>query len=165
MTVTDHDRLSRAGAIAGAVVDPEIPVITIEDLGVLRDVSLSDDGTVVVAITPTYSGCPAVEAIADDVRQSLLAAGFSHVVVRTVLAPAWSTDDITPTGRAALRAYGIVPPSPVPDTSAVAVELGVRCPRCGSIETAEISRFAATACKALWRCQSCREPFELFKTL
>lgn len=176
MTVTDDDQRARAGAIAAAVVDPEIPVITIGDLGVLRDVSLGADGTVVVAITPTYSGCPAVEAIADDVRQSLLAAGFLDVVVRTVLAPAWSTDDITPTGRAALQAYGIVPPAPTsaasgsseerPErTAPVAVELGVRCPRCGSIETAEISRFAATACKALWRCRACREPFELFKTL
>lgn len=163
MTVIDDDQLARAGVIAAAVVDPEIPVITIGDLGVLRDVSLGDEGTVVVSITPTYSGCPAVDAIADDVRQSLFDAGFPAVAVRTVLAPAWSTDDITPTGRAALQAYGIVPPSPT--GAPVAVELGVRCPRCGSIETAEISRFAATACKALWRCRTCREPFELFKTL
>ena len=157
------DRLSRATTVAAGVVDPEIPVITIGDLGVLRSVTIGDDGRVVVEITPTYSGCPALDAIAADVDRNLRAAGFADVDVRTVLAPAWSTDQITPAGHVALSAYGIVPPSAT--SGPRAVDLGVRCPQCGSIETVQTSRFAATACKALWRCQACREPFELFKTL
>ena len=155
-------RLDQARRIAAAVVDPEIPVITIADLGVLRSVELLPDGSVEVAITPTYSGCPALDTIAADIESGLRAAGFEPVRVRTVLAPAWGTDQITPAGRAALDAYGIVPPTangPVP------VTLSVRCPQCGSPDTEQTSFFAATACKALWRCRSCREPFELFKTL
>lgn len=167
---TRHAELDRATAVAAAVVDPEIPVITIGDLGVLRSVRLRDDGAVLVEITPTYSGCPALDVIATDVEQQLRSAGFGTVVVSTVLAPAWSTDEITPAGRQALADYGIVPPAPTTHSAAAGrgptpVELGVRCPQCSSIETVQTSRFSATACKALWRCRSCREPFELFKTL
>ena len=169
MNRTHVDQVSRATAlateIAAAVVDPEIPVITISDLGVLRSVTVGEDGRVVVEITPTYSGCPALDAIAGDVERDLHAAGFAEVDVKTVLAPAWSTDQITPAGHAALAAYGIVPPQPTATAGPLAVELGVRCPRCSSIETVQTSRFASTACKALWRCNACREPFELFKTL
>lgn len=167
MNLTGDDQLSRttarAIATAAAVVDPEIPVITIGDLGVLRSVTVGEDGRVVVEITPTYSGCPALDTIAADVERALHAAGFADVHVRTVLKPAWSTDQITPAGREALSTYGIVPPSPT--SAPLPVALGVRCPQCGSIETVETSRFASTACKALWRCNTCREPFELFKTL
>ncbi len=160
------ERLERARAAVEAVVDPEIPVITIADLGVLRGVELLEDGTVEVKITPTYSGCPAVDVIGSDIDTRLRAAGFDRIRVRTVLAPAWSTDEITPAGRAALTAYGIVPPGPAgPRTGPVAVTIGVHCPRCGSLQTEQTSRFGATACKALWRCRACAEPFELFKSL
>ncbi len=167
---SDHDRLQRAWAVASAVVDPEIPVITIADLGVLRNVEMLDDGTVAVEITPTYSGCPALDAITADLESGLRAAGFARVRVRTVLAPAWSTDQMTATGRAALDAYGIVPPGRTTDPTThpngpIPIALNVRCPQCGSPDTEETSRFAGTACKALWRCRSCREPFEHFKTL
>ena len=157
-----QDRLELARAVAGAVVDPEIPVISIADLGVLRGVQLLDDGSVVVQITPTYSGCPALDAITADLETGLRAAGFDRVRVQTVLAPAWSTDQMTAAGRAALDAYGIAPPAA---TGPVLVTLTVRCPQCGSPDTEQTSRFAATACKALWRCRDCREPFEQFKTL
>jgi ring-1,2-phenylacetyl-CoA epoxidase subunit PaaD len=153
---------ARARAVAGSVCDPEIPVISIADLGVLRAVDLRADGTVEVAITPTYSGCPALDAIRTDVERALHAAGFARVNVRTELAPAWGTDQITAAGREALRAYGIAPPAA---SGPVAVRLSVRCPQCGSPDTEQTSRFAATACKALWRCRACREPFEQFKTL
>jgi ring-1,2-phenylacetyl-CoA epoxidase subunit PaaD len=154
----------RALAVAGAVPDPELPVLSIADLGVLRGVEVTDGGTVQVTITPTYSGCPAMETIRQDVEAALTEAGFADVRVRTVLAPAWTTDWISDHGRAALQEYGIAPPGrrgsgPVPLT------LAVRCPRCGSPETREISRFGSTACKALWRCGSCMEPFDHMKTL
>jgi ring-1,2-phenylacetyl-CoA epoxidase subunit PaaD len=154
----------RALAIAGAVPDPELPVLSIADLGVLRGVEVTDGGAVQVTITPTYSGCPAMETIRQDVEAALTEAGFADVRVRTVLAPAWTTDWISDHGRAALREYGIAPPGrrgsgPVP------LMLAVRCPRCGSPETREISRFGSTACKALWQCRSCTEPFDHMKTL
>jgi ring-1,2-phenylacetyl-CoA epoxidase subunit PaaD len=148
--------------LVGSVPDPELPVVTIEDLGVLRDVRFAVDGRVVVEITPTYSGCPALDAIRADVLARLAAAGYDDAEVRLVLAPAWTTDWITESGRAALRAHGISPPhraGPVP------VRLSVRCPRCGSPATREVSRFGSTACKALWTCQACLEPFEHVKAL
>ena len=148
--------------VLDAVVDPEIPVLTIADLGVLRDVTV-EGGQVVVTVTPTYSGCPAMDEIRADVLAALHAAGVADVEVRTVLAPAWTTDWMTAAGRAKLEAFGIAPPlgratGPVP------VLLGtVRCPQCGSGDTEELTRFASTSCKALWRCRSCREPFDHFK--
>jgi ring-1,2-phenylacetyl-CoA epoxidase subunit PaaD len=164
VTTTQDDRLRRATTVAAAVVDPEIPVITIGDLGVLRGVRLRDDGAVLITITPTYSGCPALDQIRSDVERELHAAGFDDVVVQTELAPAWSTDEITPAGHQALADYGIVPPAATA-AGPRPLELGVRCPACGSIETVLTSRFGATSCKALWRCQACSEPFEVFKTL
>lgn len=137
-----------------AVLDPELPAVTIEDLGILRDVTV--EGThVTVTITPTYSGCPAMQEITDDIRTAL--DGYD-VEVRTVLSPAWTTDWITEAGRRALEADGIAPPGPV------FVRLGgLGCPRCGSRDTEELSRFGSTACKSLWRCRSCREPFDHVK--
>lgn len=165
MTDTDT-RLERARDIAGAVVDPEIPVITIADLGVLRGVDVLADDTVEIAITPTYSGCPALDTIATDIEAALRDAGFMRVRIRTVLAPAWSSDEITPAGRAALAACGIVPPGPAARSGdPVPLTLSVSCPQCGSPDTEQTSFFAATACKSLWRCRSCREPFESFKPL
>ncbi len=156
----------RAWALTSEVPDPEIPVVTIADLGILRDVEVDDRGWVHVQVTPTYSGCPAMDAIADDVVERLTLAGFQHVDVEFVLSPAWSTDQITGDGLAKLAAYGIAPPQPTRDVSGpVAIGLSVRCPQCGSLDTRESSRFGSTACKSLWVCQSCREPFDHFKAL
>jgi ring-1,2-phenylacetyl-CoA epoxidase subunit PaaD len=152
----------RARALAAEVPDPEIPVVTIEDLGILRDVTEDDRGWVHVQVTPTYSGCPARDAIADDGVDRLTRAGYLHVDVEFVLSSAWSTDDISAAGLAKLAAYGIAPPSP---TGPVALTLSVRCPQCGSLDTRESSRFGSTACKSLWVCNACREPFDHFKAL
>jgi ring-1,2-phenylacetyl-CoA epoxidase subunit PaaD len=151
-----------ARQIAATVLDPELPMVTIEDLGILRDVTEDDRGWVHVQVTPTYSGCPAMDAIADDVVERLTRAGYLHVDVEFVLSPAWSTDDISAAGLAKLAAYGIAPPSP---TGPVALTLSVRCPQCGSLDTRESSRFGSTACKSLWVCNACREPFDHFKAL
>lgn len=145
-----------------AVLDPELPLITIADLGILREVSVSADGAARVTITPTYSGCPAMETIAGDVRAAATAAGATAVEVVTVLSPAWTTDWITETGRARLEEHGIAPPSPV--RGPVPLVLSVRCPQCGSPDTRELSRFSGTACKALHACNVCKEPFERMKT-
>ncbi len=148
-----------------AVPDPELPVITIADLGILRGVSVSDD-RVVVTITPTYSGCPAMESIRADVEAACHGAGYDDVEVKTVLSPAWTTDWITDAGRAALEEYGVAPPHPVsPATGPVALTLAVKCPQCGSLDTRELSRFGSTACKALWSCNACSEPFDHVKAI
>jgi len=148
-----------------AVADPEIRVVTVADLGILRDVSEADDGTVVVTITPTYSGCPAMDVIRADIAVAARAAGARDVEVKTVLSPAWSTDAISAEGRAKLAAAGIAPPSPVRPAGPVPVTIGlsVRCPRCGSTDTVELSRFGSTACKSLRRCRACAEPFDHIK--
>jgi ring-1,2-phenylacetyl-CoA epoxidase subunit PaaD len=141
------------------VADPELRVVSIEELGILRDVSVTQAGRVTVTIRPTYSGCPAMDAIRADIQAAAHAAGHPDVEVRTVLAPPWSTDDISAAGRAKLAAAGIVPPA----GTAVPVRLSLRCPSCGSPDTEQLSRFGSTACKALWRCRSCAEPFEHLK--
>lgn len=148
----------QARAIVAGVPDPEIPVLTIEDLGILRDVAIDDEDGVVVTITPTYSGCPAIDAIADDVRTRLHEQGAERVQVRAVLTPAWTTDWMSEAGRRKLREYGIAPPGRLP-----LLQLGVACPRCGSLDTRELSRFGATACQAQHVCQACLEPFDRFK--
>jgi ring-1,2-phenylacetyl-CoA epoxidase subunit PaaD len=153
--------LEEVRRIAGAVADPELPPLTLEDLGILRSVLVGEDGAVVVNLTPTYSGCPATDVIAGDVRTALCGAGFAGVTVRMQLAPAWSTDDITDEGRRKLAAMAIAPP-PV---SAANVAFVVRCVRCGSRATELVSRFSSTPCKALYRCMSCAEPFEHVKPL
>ncbi|MBA2417034.1 MAG: phenylacetate-CoA oxygenase subunit PaaJ [Geodermatophilaceae bacterium] len=164
--------VSDARAIAESVTDPELPMLTLSDLGVLRSVEVSADGGVTVTITPTYSGCPAMDAMRDDLRRSLHEAGYSTVDVRTVLQPAWSTDWITAAGRAKLSEHGIAPPGPARQRAAGPVPLTlqplvrrVSCPVCGSPDTEELSEFSATACKALRRCRSCREPFEHVKEI
>jgi ring-1,2-phenylacetyl-CoA epoxidase subunit PaaD len=157
--------LARARDVAGAVLDPEVPVLTIEDLGVLRDVTVAPDGAVEVVITPTYSGCPAMDAIRDDVLTALHNNGFPDVRVRHVLSPAWTTDWMSDAGRRKLADYGIAPPTGRRPAGPVAVALAVRCPRCGSPDTRELSRFGSTACKALWQCRSCAEPFDHFKAI
>jgi ring-1,2-phenylacetyl-CoA epoxidase subunit PaaD len=148
-----------------AVVDPEIRVLTIEELGVLRSVTADGTGRVTVTITPTYSGCPAMDVIRSDIRSALVAAGYPDVDVVTQLAPAWSTDLISQSGRDKLAAAGIAPPRSVAETGPVPVAMSVRCPRCGSPDTQRLSAFGSTACKALWRCRACREPFDGIKPL
>lgn len=154
---------TRAWQVAASVPDPEVPVLTIEDLGVLRDVVV-DGERVVVTITPTYSGCPAMDAIRDDIVLALTAAGFERVEVRLVLAPAWTTDWMTDAGKRKLVAYGIAPPTGRAAVGGpIRVQLSVRCPRCGSLDTRELARFGSTSCKALYECRACLEPFDHFK--
>ncbi len=155
---------SRAWAIAAAVLDPEVPVLTIEDLGILRSVEVSDESpAVTVTITPTYSGCPAMEAIRDDIVAAFTDGGFDDVHVRFVLSPAWTTDWMSDDGRRKLEEYGVAPPGRT--DRPVTLSLSVRCPQCGSPDTRELSRFGSTACKSLWVCSACREPFDHFKTI
>jgi ring-1,2-phenylacetyl-CoA epoxidase subunit PaaD len=173
MVTTD---LRTAREIAAAVPDPELPMVTLADLGILRDVT-AQDGHLVVTITPTYSGCPALPEIAHDLRRQLSRAGFADVSVRTELAPAWSSDWITAEGRRKLQEAGIAPPHPaprpgpggapvpVPLTLTATRYAPVSCPRCGSPDTTQTAAFSATACKALFRCQTCREPFEYVKEI
>ena len=158
--------------VAATVTDPELPTVTLADLGVLRDVRTEHDGTVVVELTPTYTGCPAMGVMRADLLHALHQAGFAAVEVRTVLSPAWSTDWITEEGRRKLAAGGIAPQGTAPVRSPGPVPLqlepprrAVSCPLCGSPDTEELSEFGATACKALRRCRSCREPFEHLKEI
>jgi ring-1,2-phenylacetyl-CoA epoxidase subunit PaaD len=162
VTVSTH---SHAFAVAGAVPDPEIPVLTIEDLGILRDVAVDDRGRVHVQITPTYSGCPAMDAIRADVVEALEREGYAEVRVELVLSPAWTTDWMSEEGRRKLEEYGIAPPEPQPADGPVPLSLSLRCPQCGSPDTRELSRFGSTACKSLWVCNACREPFDHFKSI
>jgi len=159
---TFDDLRQRAWAAAATVVDPEIPVLTIEDLGVLRDVKIVD-GRVEVAITPTYSGCPAMNMIALQIELALESEGFAKPVVCTVLSPAWTTDWMSDDGRRKLRDYGIAPPQSAGGRRALFGTEQVECPQCGSAETEVLSDFGSTSCKALWRCKACREPFDYFK--
>lgn len=144
--------------LAAQVVDPELRVVTIADLGILRDVEAGADRAV-VTITPTYSGCPALDVIRTDIATALRAAGYSEVEVVTRLSPPWTTDWITGRGRAKLAAAGIAPPHPVPRALPLLAPPAPACPRCGSTQTEQVSRFGATACVALWRCRACAEPF------
>ncbi|PWG07592.1 phenylacetate-CoA oxygenase subunit PaaJ [Streptomyces sp. V2] len=158
-------------AVAGAVPDPELPVLTLRELGVVHAVHVQEAGAVEVDLTPTYTGCPAVEAMSADIERALRAEGVREVTVRRVLAPAWSTDDITEEGRRKLREFGIAPPRVRSGAGPVPVSLGARraadvpCPHCGSPDTELLSRFSSTACKALRRCRACLEPFDHFKEL
>lgn len=165
---------SQAGAawdVAAGVPDPELPMVTLADLGILRAVQ-EDGGAVTVTITPTYSGCPAMAEISRDLQYRLQQAGFGDVTVRTELSPPWSSDWITADGRARLAAAGIAPPNAAGARSAGPIPLTLRpparevaCPRCGSPDTEETSAFSATACKALYRCKDCAEPFEYVKEI
>ena len=161
---------ARARRVAERVPDPELPMLTLADLGVLRGVEVGADGTVVASLTPTYSGCPAMAEMRADVAARLRDAGYERVEIRTVLDPPWTSDWITESGRRKLAEHGIAPPGPAPRGGPVPLVLSptraaVPCPRCGSADTEETSRFAATSCKALWRCRACREPFEYVKEI
>lgn len=176
LAVEPHaDRARRAWSVLEAVPDPEIPVVSIRELGILRDVAVADDAALEVVITPTYSGCPAMSQIAEDIGRALDGAGLAPWRIRTELSPAWTTDWISAEGRAKLRAYGIAPPARCADAAAAVQPLRfvpragagradtVVCPHCGSAHTEPLSQFGSTACKALYRCLDCREPFDYFK--
>lgn len=158
----------RAWDIAATVVDPEIPVLTIADLGILRNVDVQGS-TVTVTITPTYSGCPAMDAIRDDVYAAFKKEGYQDVHVDLVLAPAWTTDWMTEAGKQKLQEYGIAPPTGHSKAGGhsgpVRLSLAVKCPQCNSLNTKELTRFGSTSCKALYVCQDCKEPFDYFKVL
>lgn len=154
--------LEAARTRLAAVPDPEIPAVNLVELGIVRDLRETAAGLEVV-LTPTYSGCPATELIADDVRAAL--AEFGEVTVTLQRSPAWSTDWITPEGRAKLQAYGIVPPQCSGSDAAIRVVPRLRCPRCDGGRTEQLSRFGSTPCKATWRCIECGEPFEYFKPI
>ena len=161
-----------ARLIAETVTDPELPMLTLADLGVLRDVEVTRYGQVIVSITPTYTGCPAMDAMREDLSAALHEAGYRDVEVRTVLRPAWTTDWITEAGRRKLTDAGIAPPGqaarrgsgPIPLNLGQTVR-SATCPRCGSADTEQLSAFSATACKALRRCRACQEPFEHVKEI
>jgi len=168
----------KAWDLAATVCDPEIPVLTIADLGILRDVEVAkepdtDDGGMVpavrVTITPTYSGCPAMDTIRDDLTAAFHAAGYPRVDVDLVLSPAWTTDWMSEEGKAKLEQYGIAPPSGHSraggHSGPVRLSLAVKCPQCSSLHTKELTRFGSTSCKALYVCQDCKEPFDYFKVL
>jgi ring-1,2-phenylacetyl-CoA epoxidase subunit PaaD len=147
------------------VVDPEIPVLSIVDLGIVRHAHIDPDGLVRVGLSPTYSGCPATDVIKANVEHALREAGFERLELTDVLAPAWTSDWITPEGRRKLREYGIAPPAEAvgEPKRLVRPALSIACPRCGSQHTTRISEFGSTPCKALYRCESCLEPFDYFK--
>ena len=151
------DLLSEVRAILENVKDPEIPVLSIAELGILQDVEMQGDA-IVVTITPTYSGCPAMTVVEEDIRLALTAAGFSDIAIKTRLSPAWTTDWMSPFAREKLQAYGIAPPCKTADAGKTP-----SCPNCGSTQVREISAFGSTACKALFQCQHCAEPFDYFK--
>jgi ring-1,2-phenylacetyl-CoA epoxidase subunit PaaD len=160
-----HSR-EHAWAVAATVTDPEVPVLTIEDLGVLRTVEVSGDSAV-VTLTPTYSGCPALDTMRDDVILALTAAGYGPVEVRSTLSPAWTTDWMTDAGKRKLTEYGIAPPTGRAGVRSglIRLQLAVKCPRCGSLDTREVAHFGSTSCKALYECRACLEPFDHFKVL
>ena len=167
-----RSRLDRAWALLDRVLDPEVPVVSVRDLGIVRDVIEGDDGGMTVVVTPTYSGCPATEVIEESIVAALEGAGLGPVRVEMRRAPAWTTDWMSEKGRRQLRDYGIAPPGPVAAPATAPLRFVPRpppkalaCPRCESLQTERISAFGATACKALWRCQACGEPFEHFKPI
>jgi ring-1,2-phenylacetyl-CoA epoxidase subunit PaaD len=162
---TDNERTQNAWSIISTVCDPEIPVLTVTDLGIVRDVKVTGE-EVEVIITPTYSGCPAMDMISMNIRFALLEGGFKNVKVTSVLSPAWTTDWMTESGRKKLEAYGIAPPNPrqqVCDQGIFMANEAVQCPHCKSFHTIRVSEFGSTACKSLYRCEDCKEPFDYFK--
>jgi ring-1,2-phenylacetyl-CoA epoxidase subunit PaaD len=156
----------RVWELLGQVLDPEIPVLSIVDLGIVREVRADADGRIGVAITPTYSGCPATEVIRHLVRAALDAGGYRDATLEEVLSPPWTSDWLTPAGREKLRAFGIAPPEEsVTSPRQLVRSQSVRCPRCSSRDTSRVSEFGSTPCKAHYRCCACGEPFDYFKCL
>ncbi|MBH5323447.1 1,2-phenylacetyl-CoA epoxidase subunit PaaD [Aurantiacibacter sediminis] len=162
-TSISEELRNRIQEVLANVPDPEIPVVSVVDLGIFRGIVEDDTGNAVVQITPTYTGCPATLVIEQSIREALANAGLSGVKLDTVLSPAWTTDMISEEGRDKLRDYGIAPPPKGSAATSVRHSTAVQCPRCGSKDTQEVSRFGSTPCKALWRCCNCAEPFDRFK--
>jgi ring-1,2-phenylacetyl-CoA epoxidase subunit PaaD len=170
VTIDDTTAAKRNADVAGAiwralgdVMDPEIPVVSIVELGIVRDVQVVD-GRCTITLTPTYSGCPATQVIEHDARLAVTRAASCDVDMRTVLAPAWTTDWVAPEARARLAAFGVAPPARADGAAVVTLHRrALRCPHCGSARTEELSRFGSTPCKAQYRCIDCREPFDYFK--
>ncbi len=168
--VAGSSRIEYAWAVLATVLDPEVPVVSVVDLGIVRDVIEEGDALVVV-VTPTYSGCPATEVIDQSIVAALDSAGLGPTRTRMQRAPAWTSDWISVEGRDKLRGYGIAPPGPADPARGVAVRFVARpvaaleCPRCASLNTERLAAFGSTACKALWRCRACGEPFEHFKAI
>ena len=154
-----------AWTVLATVLDPEVPALSVVDLGIVREVAIADDGQLDIVLTPTYSGCPATEAIEADIGTALERAGLGPARIRYRLAPPWTTDWISDEGRRKLSAYGIAPPL---EAGSAVIHLharGVACPHCQSVRTERLSAFGSTACKSMYRCLDCREPFEYFKAI
>lgn len=151
--------------ILAHVPDPEVPVLSVVDLGIIRDATVAADGSVDVVITPTYTGCPAMDMISTQIRMELLAHGYTAINIRSVLSPAWTTDWMSEEGKNKLKAYGIAPPLPKQQVCNTALfsEESIQCPHCNSYHTNKVSEFGSTACKALYKCADCLEPFDYFK--
>ena len=165
MITTATISIQKIWSILETVTDPEVPVLTVTDLGIIREVKLNGD-EVEVIITPTYTGCPAMDMIAMNIRLALIEQGYQKVRITSVLSPAWTTDWMSEAGKEKLKAYGIAPPNPkqvVCDTKLFADQEAIQCPLCNSYHTKLISQFGSTACKALYRCVDCKEPFDYFK--
>ena len=164
-------RVEAAWTALGSVLDPEVPVVSVIDLGIVRDVTEADDGALEVVVTPTYSGCPATEVIERSIVEAIEAAGLGPVRMRLQRSPAWTTDWISAEGRCRMREYGIAPPGAVDPGRGTAIRFvpkpvpSLACPRCESMNTERLAAFGSTACKALWRCRACGEPFEHFKPI
>lgn len=169
MNTTEKIIVQKIWLILEEVCDPEVPVLSVIDLGIIRDIKVihaNDEEGIEVVITPTYSGCPAMDVIRMNIRMVLLQHGYKNVQISTVLSPAWTTDWMTEAGKQKLKAYGIAPPNPkqqVCNTQLFAEDEAVQCPHCSSYNTRRISEFGSTACKALFQCNDCQEPFDYFK--
>ena len=167
MTTADTISIQKIWSILEKVVDPEVPVLTITDLGIVRDVKLNEDEAEII-ITPTYTGCPAMDMIAMNIRLALIEKGYQKIKITSILSPAWTTDWMSETGKEKLKAYGIAPPrsdrnGQTGSTKLFAEKEAIECPHCNSYHTKLISQFGSTACKALYQCQDCKEPFDYFK--
>ena len=160
MDIKKNITIKQVWEILYSISDPEIPVLSIIDLGIVKHIELLPNNEILINITPTYTACPAMDAIAMSIKLELLQAGFSKVTVNLILNPSWSTDDITENGKLKLKQYGIAPPK---GKANILVENGVECPQCNSTNTVVISEFGSTACKALYKCNDCLEPFDYFK--
>lgn len=169
MHTSENISVKNIWSILEEVCDPEVPVLSVIDLGIIRDVKViraNEEAGIEVVITPTYSGCPAMDVIRMNIRMVLLQHGYKNVQITTVLSPAWTTDWMTEAGKQKLKAYGIAPPNPkqqVCNTQLFAEDEVVQCPHCNSYNTRRISEFGSTACKALFQCNDCQEPFDYFK--
>lgn len=171
MSVTQQINIATIWSLLETVTDPEIPVLSVLDMGIIRDIKIEasefpDKPSIEITITPTYTGCPAMDVISTSIRLILIENGFTMHSIKTVLSPAWSTDWMTESGKQKLKAYGIAPPqskSIAPSMNLTEEEEKIQCPQCNSTNTKLISRFGSTACKALYQCQDCKEPFDYFK--